>query len=126
MATDMNPQASPAGKAAWIVLMIAWACFLIPFPGLGLFVGWPLNLVAFILAIVAMANGGAMKGIIQLILSLVGSPIVYLIGTALFVAGVGVMGQQDAARRAVFMQSTVPALMVEVETVDTRSTFQRG
>lgn len=126
MATDMNPQANPAGKAAWIVLMIAWACFLIPFPGLGLFVGWPLNLVAFILAIVAMANGGAMKGIIQLILSLVGSPIVYLIGTALFVAGVGVMGQQDAARRAALLQSTVPALMVEVDAVDTRSTFQRG
>ncbi len=126
MATDMNPQASPAGKAAWIVLMIAWACFLIPFPGLGLFVGWPLNLVAFILAIVAMANGGAMKGIIQLILSLVGSPIVYLIGTALFVAGVGAMGQQDAARRAVLLQSMVPALMVEVDAVDTRSTFQRG
>lgn len=126
MATDMNPQASPAGKAAWIVLMIAWACFLIPFPGLGLFVGWPLNLVAFILAIVAMANGGAMKGIIQLILSLVGSPIVYLIGTALFVAGVGVMGQQDAARRAVLLQSTVPALMVEVDAVDSLAAFQGG
>lgn len=126
MATDMNPQTSPAGKAAWIVLMIAWACFLIPFPGLGLFVGWPLNLVAFILAIVAMANGGAMKGIIQLILSLVGSPIVYLIGTALFVAGVGAMGQQDAARRAVLLQSTVPALTVDVDAVDTLAAFQRG
>ncbi len=113
MATEMNPTASPAGKAAWIVLMIAWACFLVPFPGLGLFVGWPLNLVAFILAIVAMANGGAMKGIIQLILSLVGSPIVYLIGTAILVAGVGAMGKQDAARRGVLSQVTAPACMVE-------------
>jgi len=44
------PSSNPAGIAAWLMLGIAWLCFLIPFPGLGLFLGWPLNLVAFILA----------------------------------------------------------------------------
>lgn len=81
---DTTVQASPAGKAAWITLAIAWLCFLIPFPGLGLFLGWPLNLVAFILAIVAMSKGGAKKGLFQLLGSLIVSPVVYFIGLAIF------------------------------------------
>jgi len=52
--------------------------------------------------------------------------LVSVAGTALFVAGVGAMGQQDAARRAVLLQSTVPALMAEVVAVDTRVAFQGG
>lgn len=81
---DTTVQANPAGKAAWITLAIAWLCFLIPFPGLGLFLGWPLNLVAFILAIVAMSKGGAKKGLFQLLGSLIVSPVVYFIGLAIF------------------------------------------
>ena len=38
--------------ATFVCLGVAWLLFLIPFPGAGLFVGWPLNLVAFVLAIV--------------------------------------------------------------------------
>jgi hypothetical protein len=60
-------------------------CFLLPIPGLGLFIGWPLNLVAFILAIVAMSRFGASGGIFQLLASLVVSPIVYwILGMAIF------------------------------------------
>lgn len=76
--------ANVAGRAAWICLIIAWVLFIIPFPGLG-FVGWAVNLVAFILAIVAMAKGGAKAGIWQLLASLIVSPIVY------WVIGMGVM-----------------------------------
>ncbi len=75
------------------MLGIAWLCFLIPFPGLGLFLGWPLNLVAFILAVVAMAKGGAGKGIAQLLLSLVASPLVYLVGVVVFAGTVRAIGQ---------------------------------
>lgn len=75
------------------MLGIAWLCFLIPFPGLGLFLGWPLNLVAFILAVVAMAKGGAGKGIAQLLLSLVASPLVYLVGVVVFAGAVSAIGQ---------------------------------
>lgn len=125
MTVDVNRPASPAGKAAWIVLMIAWACFLIPFPGLGLFVGWPLNLAAFILAIVAMANGGAMKGIIPLVLSLVGSPIVYLIGTMLLMAGVGAISRQDAPQRAVLSQAPLSGSIGEASAPGNRVAFQK-
>lgn len=87
------PSSNPAGIAAWLMLGIAWLCFLIPFPGLGMFLGWPLNMVAFILAVVAMAKGGAGKGIAQLLLSLVASPLVYLVGVVVFAGTVSAIGQ---------------------------------
>ncbi len=79
-----TPPFHPAGAAAWMLLVIAWLCFLIPFPGLGLFIGWPLNLVAFILAIVAMSSGGVTRGLAPLLLSLMVSPMVYFVGIAIF------------------------------------------
>jgi len=87
------PSSNPAGIAAWLMLGIAWLCFLIPFPGLGMFLGWPLNMVAFILAVVAVAKGGAGKGIAQLLLSLVASPLVYLVGVVVFAGTVSAIGQ---------------------------------
>ncbi len=87
------PSSNPAGIAAWLMLGIAWLCFLIPFPGLGMLLGWPLNMVAFILAVVAMAKGGAGKGIAQLLLSLVASPLVYLVGVVVFAGTVSAIGQ---------------------------------
>lgn len=95
---ETTVQANPAGKAAWITLAIAWVCFLIPFPGLGLFLGWPLNLVAFILAIVAMSKGGAKKGLFQLLGSLVVSPVVYFIGLAIFAGAVGGLSEKNRAQ----------------------------
>jgi hypothetical protein len=71
-------------KATWICLGIAWLLFLIPVPGLGMFVGWPLNLVAFILAIVVMTRGKTAGGLIPLLASIVVSPIIYFIGLAIF------------------------------------------
>lgn len=86
-----------ASRAAWICLAIAWVCFIVPIPGIGLFIGWPLNLVAFILAIVAMAKRGAMSGLLQLLASLIASPIIYLIGLAIF--GAAMTGVGDIASK---------------------------
>ncbi|NLA69145.1 MAG: hypothetical protein GX856_13065 [Gammaproteobacteria bacterium] len=82
-----------AGRAAWICLAIAWVAFLLPFPGSGLFIGWPLNLVAFILAIVAMARSGTNAGLWQLLASLVVSPLVYFVGMVVLVGLMGAAGQ---------------------------------
>ena len=80
---------STAGRAAWTCLIIAWVFFILPIPGFGL-VGWMLNLAAFILAIVAMAQSGAMAGLCQLLASLIISPIVYwVIGMGLIVGLLG-------------------------------------
>ena len=86
-AGQVQRQDNTAGRAAWICLALAWVAFVVPFPGLGFFVGWPLNLVAFILAIVAMAKVGAGGGIWQLLASLIVSPIVYFVSLAIFTAG---------------------------------------
>lgn len=77
------PRSAPT-KAVWILLFIAWACFLIPVPGLGLFLGAPLNLVAFIIAIVVITRGRTGVGITQLVCTLIVSPVVYFIGLAIF------------------------------------------
>ncbi len=91
-ATEASPAMKPAPvKATWICLIIAWVLFLLPIPGVGIFVGWPLNLVAFILAIVVMTRGLTGKGLIPLIASLVVSPIIYFIGLAVL-AGAAVSG----------------------------------
>ena len=86
-------QNSSTGRAAWICLAIAWITFLVPFPGIGLFIGWPLNLVAFILAIVAMGQAGTNAGLWQLLASLILSPFIYFIGLVVLVGLLGVAGQ---------------------------------
>lgn len=118
---DTTAQANPAGKAAWITLAIAWLCFLIPFPGLGLFLGWPLNLVAFILAIVAMSKGGAKKGLFQLLGSLIVSPVVYFIGLAIFAGTMSGITEKSraeytAAAAAAAAQADISAAAAEAET----------
>jgi len=45
----------------------------------GGFVGWPLNLVAFILSIVVMSKGNTKGGLIPLLCSLIVSPLIYFL-----------------------------------------------
>lgn len=89
--TPSHPAPNGAGRAAWICLVIAWVCFLIPIPGSGLLIGWPLNLAAFILAIVGMAKHGALGGLFQLLASLIVSPLVYLFGWIFLLGGLSAM-----------------------------------
>ena len=64
----------------WGVLVVAWGAFLLPQAGTGLLVGWPLNLVAFCLAIVIMVRGRTVAGILAMVASVVVSPLIYLFG----------------------------------------------
>jgi hypothetical protein len=88
--SDTTP--NTAGRAAWACLAIAWVCFLLPIPGIGLFIGWPLNLVAFILAIVAMSKRGTGAGLVPLLASLIVSPIVYFVGLAVLAGMISAAG----------------------------------
>ncbi len=100
MNATVAPTRTAPVKATWICLIIAWVLFLIPVPGAGLFVGWPLNLVAFILAIVVMARGKTAGGLIPLLASIIVSPIVYFVGLAVLGAAVGGDAYQDYKERA--------------------------
>lgn len=64
----------------WIVLALAWGAFLLPQAGSGLLIGWPLNLVAFCLAIVIMVRGRTVAGLLAAVASVVVSPLIYLLG----------------------------------------------
>ncbi|MFC0267597.1 hypothetical protein [Kushneria aurantia] len=70
-------------KLVWLLLVLAWGAFMVPRVGTGVLLGWPLNLAAFCLAIVVIARGGRLVGGIQLALSVVVSPLVYLLGLLL-------------------------------------------
>jgi hypothetical protein len=111
MNATVAPTRTAPVKATWICLVIAWVLFLIPLPGLGLFVGWPLNLVAFILAIVVMARGKTAGGLIPLLASIIVSPIVYFIGLAIFGAAVSGDAYKDYVDKAQAAQESaaVPA-----------------
>ncbi|MDO5610568.1 MAG: hypothetical protein Q4G62_07360, partial [Pseudomonadota bacterium] len=90
--------------------------------GTGLFIGWPLNLVAFILAIVVMARGATIKGLIPLICSLVLSPIIYFASFAVFAALIGGKNYEDYKARveqvteaAAEMQGALPDMAVSID-----------
>lgn len=97
--THTEVKAAPV-KATWITLVLAWVLFLVPVPGAGLFVGWPLNLVAFILAIVVMTRGRTAGGLIPLLCSIIVSPVIYFIGVAIFAATVSKGSYDDYVQRA--------------------------
>ncbi len=84
-------------KAGWICLLVTWGLFLIPIPGFGL-IGWTINFAAFIVAIVVIARGQAMMGIVQIISSIVVSPLIYFIGLSLmvFILGTQTSNPTDA------------------------------
>jgi hypothetical protein len=111
-----------AGRASWGCLAIAWICFLVPVPGLGLFIGWPLNLVAFILAIVSMSKRGMMSGLLQLIASLVASPIVYLIGWGIFAGAAQIAADKEPGTEQQ-TASTIDQITAPSETIDAKSLF---
>lgn len=69
----------PPVKAGWICLIVAWALFIIPIPGLGI-IGWALNLAAFIISIIVMVKGRVDVGVGQMVCALVVSPFIYFIG----------------------------------------------
>ncbi|MDR2711229.1 MAG: hypothetical protein LBB65_07925 [Burkholderiales bacterium] len=70
--------------AMWIVMILAWVCFLLPFPFTGIFIGAPLTLAAFILAIVCLAKNRVAHGVIGLFGTLIVSTVLFFAGGAVF------------------------------------------
>jgi hypothetical protein len=76
--TSVDSQKPPV-RAGWICLVVAWAFFLIPIPGLGM-IGWAFNLAAFIISIIVMVKGRVGAGVAQMVCTLTVSPVIYFIG----------------------------------------------
>jgi hypothetical protein len=78
---EMTPVDSqkPPVRSGWICLIVAWALFLIPIPGIGM-IGWAFNLAAFIISIIVMVKGRVGAGVVQMVCTLAVSPIIYFIG----------------------------------------------
>ncbi|MCL2831441.1 MAG: hypothetical protein FWD77_12015 [Betaproteobacteria bacterium] len=72
-------------KAMWIVMVLAWVFFLLPLPGTGIFIAGPLNLAAFILAIICLTRSSVAQGVMGLIGTLVVSSLLFMFGGALMI-----------------------------------------
>lgn len=71
-------------KAGWICLAIAWVFFLLPIPVLSFLGGALFATIALVISIVALVQGMTAPGLTQLLVNLIGSPIVYFIGWLIF------------------------------------------
>ena len=120
MNSVVTEQKTAPVAAGWVLVAVAWLCFLIPFPGLGIF-GWVLNFVAFIIAIVVIAKGRTLPGIVQIAATVIASPIVYFIGLAIFAAVV--TGSAESARVATEQATEQKMAEGPVEAVSARDLF---
>lgn len=71
-------------KAAVICLILAWVFALLPIPFISMMGMIAMNIVAFILAIICMSKSAVKHGVGVLVGSLIGTPIMYFLGLALF------------------------------------------
>lgn len=96
-----EPEKKSLAKAVWILLVVTWLLFIIPLPGLGV-IGMVLNFVAFVVAIVVITRGETTKGIIQIVCTIIVSPVIYIIGLAILGGTVAAVNQEKvtSAREA--------------------------
>lgn len=71
---------------AYIAILVGFVLILIPLPGAGLLGCLIAGFCGLILGIANLVRGAVASGIIQVILAVIGTPIVYGIGWIIFVA----------------------------------------
>ena len=77
-------QSPPPVTAAWICLILAWFFLLLPIPIVSWGLGWVFGMIAFILEIIVIARGAMGLGLLQIIIQMLITPIVYFAGLQLF------------------------------------------
>ncbi len=105
-------------KAMWICMALGWVFFLLPIPGT-VFIAGPLNVAAFILAIVCLIRSRVGQGVIGLAGTTVVSAIIYFIGLALLGAGLAGAATEGARIR---QEQTVNEVTTAVNTVNVTAT----
>jgi len=79
-------------RGSWILLILSWIFLFVPFFG---WLGWLLSFVVFILSVIIIAKGEyTSKGILLLLLSVIGSGLIYLFSWVL-------IGATSAAGQAI-------------------------
>jgi len=79
--------------ATWVILGLSWLFLLIT--GLG-WLGWIFSFVAFILSIVVLSKGNTGTGVLLLILSILGSLVIYFFSWLLILVGLGAAASSQA------------------------------
>jgi len=96
MSEDKGNSPKAPVVAMWIVMVLAWVFLLVPIPLTGIFIGWPLDIAALILAIVCLTRERVTQGIIGLIGTLVVSTFLFFVGSVLMIGILAVFGDQNS------------------------------
>lgn len=111
MTAEQTADKAPV-KAMWICMVLGWALFATPIPGT-IFLAGPLNLAAFILAIVCLVRSRVGQGVVGLIGSTVISAIAYIIGLVIMGAGIaGAAAQAERDRTAAEVDAAAEVIVV--------------
>lgn len=119
-----EPEKKSLAKAVWILLAVTWLLFLVPIPGLGI-VGMVLNFVAFVVAIVVITRGETTKGIVQIVCTIIVSPVIYMIGLAILGGTVAAAHKEGMASAAREKTQQVATRTNEAPTVEIYKTTAR-
>jgi hypothetical protein len=88
--TGVPAQKGPPVKPTIICLGISWVLLLLPIMGTS-FIAFPLAGAALILSIIIMAKGDTKNGVILLVATVVGTPIIYGLSWLLVAVGLGAL-----------------------------------
>ncbi|MDR1519109.1 MAG: hypothetical protein LBU23_03065 [Planctomycetota bacterium] len=96
MTANAEPTRAPV-KTMWICMILGWVMFMMPIPGT-VFIACPLNLAAFILAIVCVVKSRVGQGVIGLFGTTVLPIVFYFIGLG-SMAAIAVSGIEEGQGR---------------------------
>jgi len=105
-------------KTIWILLMVTWVLFLIPFCGVS-FVGWACNFIAFRRSLEVINLGNKIGGLVPLLTSVTLSPIMFIIGLLMFTFMEPKKPQTPEPPQQQHIQPTQPQLRPQTATRET-------
>ena len=79
-----NKGLPPSIKAGWITLGVGWVFFALPIPILSTWIGSLFCSISLVVSVVVIAQGHAGIGIIQLLINVIGSPIVWFVSSLIW------------------------------------------
>ena len=81
-----NKGLPPSIKAGWTTLVMGWVFFALPIPILSTWIGGLFCSVSLIVSIVAIAQGHAGTGMVQVLLNVIGSPLVWFVSSIVWLS----------------------------------------
>lgn len=118
----------------WLCLVLGWGVLLLPIPLVSTLLGFGLELVAFILAIMLIVRQRKLHGVLGLLASVVITPIVYLVGIVVLAAALSAAGGEstrqaggkDASQSATQAPATAAEEVIEIAAPALQAAYEKN